>query len=69
MTKLLSLQQVNSLDYDDFVSLLGNVIERCPVCVSAVCKQRPFGSVDQLHRSISAFLDQITDDGNQMISY
>lgn len=61
--KLLSIEEVNALDYDSFNKILGNVIEHCPLCVSAIWKKRPFQSVRHLHQSIATFLDELSEDG------
>ena len=67
--KLLTIEEVNALDYDSFNKILGNVIEHCPLCVSAISKKRPFQTIRHLHQSIATFIDELSDDGKIFKSF
>jgi OHCU decarboxylase len=46
----LTLEQINALDPDDFVARLGLVFESSPWIAAQVWRERPFSSVEHLHR-------------------
>jgi 2-oxo-4-hydroxy-4-carboxy-5-ureidoimidazoline decarboxylase len=48
-----SLTKLNQMDQDDFVAVLGGVFEHTPAIAGQVWNQRPFTSVDALHRSMT----------------
>lgn len=66
-SSLHTIEQVNSLDYIDFVLLLHNVVEDCPLCAAAVWKDRPFKSTLDLFEKICSFLDRLSDSSNNTI--
>lgn len=49
-----SIPEVNGLDRDAFVALLGGVFEHSPWVAEGAWAQRPFGNVDDLHRAMVA---------------
>ncbi|KAJ8010720.1 hypothetical protein DPEC_G00078100 [Dallia pectoralis] len=58
---------VNSLPYDDFVDVFGNVVERCPIIAAAVWSGRPFSSTADLEASIYEFIDALPESGKEGI--
>ena len=60
---LLTISEVNSLDYEDFILHFGNIVEHCSICAAAVWKNRPFQNIGQLHADICKFMDQLPDAG------
>uniref|UniRef100_A0AAY4AM98 2-oxo-4-hydroxy-4-carboxy-5-ureidoimidazoline decarboxylase n=1 Tax=Denticeps clupeoides TaxID=299321 RepID=A0AAY4AM98_9TELE len=59
----MDIAQLNSLSYEDFVDVLGNVVERCPLVAAAVWSGRPFASVSELEGRIHQFLDSLPESG------
>lgn len=59
----MDITAVNSLHYEDFVSVFGNVVEKCPIVAAAVCSQRPFNSLNSLEAAISEFIDALPQSG------
>ncbi|KAK0142729.1 2-oxo-4-hydroxy-4-carboxy-5-ureidoimidazoline decarboxylase [Merluccius polli] len=58
---------INCLSYEDFVSVFGNVVERCPIIPAAVWSQRPFPSVAALQAAIFDFIDALPESGKEGI--
>ncbi len=50
--KQLTLSQVNALDHESFVRVLGPVFEHSPWVAAATWIQRPFHDVAQLHQAL-----------------
>ena len=46
--KMLSITEINCLNFEDFTEHLKNVIEHCPVLAAALWKQKPFDSVSHM---------------------
>ena len=66
MEEPLSIQQVNAMDYDDFIARFGNVIEHCALCAAAIWRHRPFQSIEELHSRICSFLHQLPASGDSI---
>ncbi|KAJ3611147.1 hypothetical protein NHX12_021163 [Muraenolepis orangiensis] len=58
---------INCLSYEDFVRILGNVVERCPVVAAAVWSSRPFPSVAALEAAIDDFIEALPESGKEGI--
>lgn len=54
---------VNALSYEDFVDILGNVVEKCPVITAAVWSRRPFANLSALEAAINDFIDALPESG------
>ena len=50
---MLTIDELNSLDFEAFMQQLGNVVEHCPILAAAIWKQRPF-------RSVGHFISEMT---------
>ena len=48
----LNLPQLNSLSHDEFIRIVGPVFEHSPWIAEATWPQRPFASVEGLHRAL-----------------
>lgn len=48
----LTLQQINTLDHDDFVAALGSIFEGPPWIVAETWPARPFASLKALHQAL-----------------
>jgi len=55
---------INCLSYEDFVSVFGNVVERCPMIPAAVWSQRPYPSVSALEAAINDFIEALPESGS-----
>ncbi|KAM6970933.1 2-oxo-4-hydroxy-4-carboxy-5-ureidoimidazoline decarboxylase [Tautogolabrus adspersus] len=58
---------VNTLPYEDFVNIFGNVVEKCPLITAAVWSSRPFLSLSTLETAINEFIDALPDSGKEGI--
>ncbi|XP_049421177.1 2-oxo-4-hydroxy-4-carboxy-5-ureidoimidazoline decarboxylase [Epinephelus fuscoguttatus] len=63
----MDIAAVNALPYEDFVNILGNVVERCPIITAAVWSRRPFLSFGDLEGAISEFIDALPESGKEGI--
>lgn len=61
----LRIQDVNSLDYEDFIQRFGNVVEHCQLAAAAVWSSRPFSSVDDLQTALEKFMDNLPMNGKR----
>lgn len=59
----MNINTVNSLPYEDFVSVFGNVVENYTIVAAAVCLQRPFNSLNDLEAAICDFIDALPETG------
>jgi 2-oxo-4-hydroxy-4-carboxy-5-ureidoimidazoline decarboxylase len=50
----MTLDQINRLDMDDFVTLLGGIFEHSPWIAERAYAKRPFASLDALHEAMVA---------------
>ena len=56
---MLTISQLNSLDFEDFISLTGNVVEHCPVLAGALWKHRPFLSFEDLMNKLKEIIQSL----------
>ena len=49
---MLTISELNALNFEDFISQTGNVVEHCPVLAGALWKYRPFQSFEDLLRKL-----------------
>ena len=70
---LRTVSAVNSMSYEDYIAVFGNVIEHCSLCAAATWRDRPFTDVDSLHKSFCQFADvlpiggKLTETTNQCV--
>ncbi|KAF3836511.1 hypothetical protein F7725_029069 [Dissostichus mawsoni] len=57
----MDIATVNALPYEDFVDILGNVVEKCPMITAAVWSGRPFLSLAALEAAIREFIDALPE--------
>ena len=58
----LTLEEVNVLDFADFIEKFCSVIEHTPLAAATVWSSRPFDSVSALHEAFTAFLNHLSLD-------
>ncbi|XP_073344954.1 2-oxo-4-hydroxy-4-carboxy-5-ureidoimidazoline decarboxylase [Pagrus major] len=63
----MDIATVNTLPYEDFVNIFGNVVEKCPIVTAAVWSRRPFVSFTGLEAAISEFIDALPESGKEGI--
>ncbi|CAL8324361.1 unnamed protein product [Boreogadus saida] len=63
----MDIEAINSLPYEDFVSIFGNVVERCPIIAAAVWSGRPFPSGAAIEAAINAFIEALPESGKEGI--
>ncbi|KAK1884856.1 2-oxo-4-hydroxy-4-carboxy-5-ureidoimidazoline decarboxylase [Dissostichus eleginoides] len=63
----MDIATVNALPYEDFVDILGNVVEKCPMITAAVWSGRPFLSLAALEAAIREFIDALPESGKEGI--
>lgn len=54
--KSILIEEMNSLDYPDFISHFGSVIEHGALAAASVWSARPFSSAQALHQAFEEFL-------------
>lgn len=59
----MEIATVNSLTYEDFVNIFGNVVENCPIITAAVWSRRPFVNLGAFESAISEFIDALPESG------
>jgi hypothetical protein len=64
--KMLSFTELNNLDYDIFIDVMGNVIEHCPVLSAALWRCRPFDSIENLLEEMEEIVDQLPKLGKRI---
>ncbi len=66
-SRRLTLDQVNDLDHQSFVANFGAVYEDSPWIAAAAWNARPFASLDDLHRALSAVVENATRDRQEAL--
>lgn len=60
-----SIKDVNSLDYKEFISLLGSLFENTPLIAAAVWSYRPFETRESLYNALCSFVNQLPRAGKE----
>ncbi|KAJ8375413.1 hypothetical protein SKAU_G00059930 [Synaphobranchus kaupii] len=63
----MDISAVNSLSYEEFVEIFGNVVEKCPLVAATVWSQRPFSSISDIETAITDFIDGLPNAGKEGI--
>lgn len=64
---LISLKTANEMDYEEFTSVFGNVVEHCSIFAAGIWVKRPFQSLKHLHTTFSQFMDTLPELGKYNI--
>ena len=56
--KLLSLEEVNRMDFQQFTEIFGSVIEQTPLVAATVWSCRPFADLAILHKAFTDFIQR-----------
>lgn len=69
LAKNSSMDQINQLSAEEFVSLFSNVIEHCTVAAASVVKKRPFTKLENLINAFFQYLDELDDNRKCLIIF
>ena len=61
---MLSIEEVNLLDFETFISHFGNVIEHCPVLAAALWAQKPFHSIEEFISKMTGIVQALPISGS-----
>jgi len=56
---VVTIEQLNDMNYEEFIKTIGNVIEHYPLCAAAVWASRPFSNLKALHQAIACFINEL----------
>ncbi|XP_041924720.1 2-oxo-4-hydroxy-4-carboxy-5-ureidoimidazoline decarboxylase [Alosa sapidissima] len=63
----MDISSANSLSYEDFVDIFGNVVEKNPLIAAAIWSHRPFANLSELEARIVEFIDKLPESGKEGI--
>ncbi|KAG8584885.1 hypothetical protein GDO81_004803 [Engystomops pustulosus] len=55
----MDLDAVNSMSYEQFLDIFGNIIEKCPIITAAVWSRRPFSSFGEVEDGVHEFIESL----------
>lgn len=64
---MITVTEVNQMDYEQFIERFGNVVEHCPLVAGAVWASRPFADVNDMFECFGTFLDSLPYHGRQAV--
>ncbi|XP_043189298.1 2-oxo-4-hydroxy-4-carboxy-5-ureidoimidazoline decarboxylase-like [Amphibalanus amphitrite] len=64
---MITMADVNQMDFEQFIERFGNVVEHCPLAAGAIWASRPFSDVNDIHECVSTFLDSLPYHGRQAV--
>ena len=64
---LTTISELNSLNFEDFISKIGNVVEHCPVLAAALWKYRPFLSLEDLMNKMKEIIQSLPLSGTYQV--
>ncbi|XP_073439453.1 putative 2-oxo-4-hydroxy-4-carboxy-5-ureidoimidazoline decarboxylase isoform X2 [Dendrobates tinctorius] len=63
----MDLEAINSMNYEQFLDIFGNVIEKCPMITAAVWSTRPFSTICDVEDSVYEFIESLPTSGKEGI--
>ena len=60
---MIHLKKLNSLDYETFMNMFGNVVEHCPLVAASIWNCRPFSSANEMMFAIENVVHGLPDLG------
>ncbi len=63
--KKLSLEEVNKMDYPEFISLFDAILEHGTLAAATVWASRPFYSLQELHHAFQRFIQTLTPESKE----
>ena len=64
---MLTLTELNNLDFEEFIGILGNVVEHCPVLAAGLWKFRPFIDFEDLMNKIRSIVHSLPLSGTFLV--
>ncbi|XP_005993014.1 2-oxo-4-hydroxy-4-carboxy-5-ureidoimidazoline decarboxylase [Latimeria chalumnae] len=61
----MDIHTINSMKYEEFIDIFGNVVEKCPLITAAVWAKHPFASTIDLQNKIEEFIDSLPPSGKE----
>ncbi|XP_078512119.1 putative 2-oxo-4-hydroxy-4-carboxy-5-ureidoimidazoline decarboxylase [Lissotriton helveticus] len=61
----MDIATANSMTYEEFMDVFGNIVEKCPLITAAVWSKRPFANFLDLESSVFEFVDSLSTSGKQ----
>lgn len=62
---VVTMEQLNGMDYEEFILKIGNVIEHCQLCAASLWARQPFPNLKGLHSLVCDFVDALPTIGNR----
>ncbi|XP_069828168.1 putative 2-oxo-4-hydroxy-4-carboxy-5-ureidoimidazoline decarboxylase [Dendropsophus ebraccatus] len=63
----MDLEAVNSMNYEQFLDIFGNIVEKCPIITAAVWSRRPFLTLSEVEDRVCEFIDSLPISGKEGI--
>ncbi|XP_040278545.1 putative 2-oxo-4-hydroxy-4-carboxy-5-ureidoimidazoline decarboxylase [Bufo bufo] len=63
----MDLETLNSMNYEKFLDVFGNIIEKCPLITAAVWSRRPFSSFCEVEDNVYEFIESLPVSGKEGI--
>ncbi|XP_069616386.1 putative 2-oxo-4-hydroxy-4-carboxy-5-ureidoimidazoline decarboxylase [Ranitomeya imitator] len=63
----MDLEAINAMNYEQFLDIFGNVIEKCPMITATVWSRRPFSSFCDVENSVYEFIESLPTSGKEGI--
>ena len=55
-----TLEEVNRMDYPEFISVFGSVVENGPLAAATCWSSRPFSTPEELYQAFNVFMQSLT---------
>jgi len=62
-----TIDEVNKMDYEEFIKTFENVIEHCGLCAASIWRHHPFENLRHLHKNFCSFVDKLPSIGHEGI--
>ncbi|XP_056417808.1 putative 2-oxo-4-hydroxy-4-carboxy-5-ureidoimidazoline decarboxylase [Hyla sarda] len=63
----MDLEAVNSMSYEQFLDIFGNIIEKCPIITAAVWSRRPYSAFSEVEDGVYEFIEALPKSGKEGI--
>ncbi|KAM3933285.1 putative 2-oxo-4-hydroxy-4-carboxy-5-ureidoimidazoline decarboxylase [Leptodactylus fuscus] len=63
----MDVDAVNCMNYEQFLDVFGNIIEKCPIITAAVWSRRPFASFSEVEDKVYDFIESLPISGKEGI--
>jgi len=66
---MITLEEANSLDFERFTEVFGNIIEHCPVIAAGVWSHHPFATIEELRKVFDQLIDSLPYDSKYFFPF